>query len=374
MHELAKGLQARGHEVSVRTMGLPILSGSGKIEDPRDAYELDGVPVRRTPFDPALRRSVIWHTAGALLLRRHHTVRFGEIMSAKMPDAKADLAHVFMVMWQDTYASFGLARRLGLPVVFTPHFHPGFLDWVRKYCRPLLHQADAIIALTEFERQAYIKEGVPAEKIYCTGIGPAITPQFSAEKFRAKHNIKGRMVLFLARMSFYKNYRAVARAAPLVWREFPDTTFVFIGPGEWSSRPFFKRQKDPRILNLDKVPVQEKSDALAACDLLCVPSAMESFGGVYCEAWAMGKPVIGGDIPAVRELLQASQGGFAVKIKAMLARPKDVAARIIELLKDDALRTKMGENGRALVQRKFTWEALAAQTEKVYQDVLKRRS
>ena len=86
----------------------------------------------------------------------------------------------------------------------------------------------------------------------------------------------------------------------------------------------------------------------------------------------MGKPVIGGDIPAVRELLQESQGGFSVKVKAMLARPKDVAARIIELLKDDALRTKMGESGRALVQRKFTWEALTVQTEKVYQDVLAR--
>jgi hypothetical protein len=43
----------------------------------------------------------------------------------------------------------------------------------------------------------------------------------------------------------------------------------------------------PRVLDLDDLTEGEKQDALAACDVLCVPSEGELFGMVYFEAWAL---------------------------------------------------------------------------------------
>ncbi len=369
MEEMAKRLRARGHEVSIRTVGLPLICEDFVIE-PGDKYEWDGVSVQRIPFDRALRRDVFWSSVRANIWRKSNTVRLGKILGDRMGEAKVDLVHAYMVSWQDAYASFALARRLGVPVVFTPHLHPGKMDGVRNYCRPLLKEASSVIGLTDFERGIYIEEGVPAERVYSTGAGPSLMPQGDGARFREQHGIKGPMILFLARMEVYKNFLAVAEAARHVWPEFPEANFIFVGPKLHAAHRFFKRQKDPRIRSLGKVSLQEKTDALAACDLLCMPSGMESFGMTYCEAWSFGKPVIGGDVPAVRELIEKSQGGFLVKVHP--ARPKEIAARILDLLRDAALRTKMGESGRALVQKSYTWDALTVQTEKIYQETLAR--
>lgn len=112
---------------------------------------------------------------------------------------------------------------------------------------------------------------------------------------------------------------------------------------------------------LGAIDLQTKTDALAACDLLCVPSSQESFGAVYTEAWAMGKPVIGGDIPAVREVIADGQDGHVVA-----PEPTLLAERIARLLADPALRQQMGQAGRDKVQARYNWDILAEQTGQIY--------
>ena len=101
-----------------------------------------------------------------------------------------------------------------------------------------------------------------------------------------------------------------------------------------------------RILNLDDLPEEDKQDALAACDLLCVPSEGESFGMVYFEAWAYEKPVVALDLPVLRESVGATDGGLLVK-----STPCEIAQGISKLLENPALRTAMGLNGKKLAAR-----------------------
>ena len=58
---------------------------------------------------------------------------------------------------------------------------------------------------------------------------------------------------------------------------------------------------EPRIRHLGVITDAEKSSALAACSLLCVPSTEESLGVTYLEAWSFGKPVVAADIPVLGE-------------------------------------------------------------------------
>ena len=100
------------------------------------------------------------------------------------------------------------------------------------------------------------------------------------------------------------------------------------------------------------VPDEEaKADALAACDVFALPSAHESFGIVYVEAWSYGKPVICGPAPASRELVRDGLTGQWAE-----QTPESIAAAIIRLLGDRELRYKLGEAGRRFQLERLTWD------------------
>jgi glycosyltransferase involved in cell wall biosynthesis len=121
-----------------------------------------------------------------------------------------------------------------------------------------------------------------------------------------------------------------------------------------------------RILNLDDLTEGEKQDALAACDLLCVPSEGESFGMVYFEAWAYKKPVVALDLPVLRETIGAAQAGILVKND-----PCEVAAAITKLLSAGELRRVMGANGHQLALQ-HKWEETTQHYLQGYAEALRK--
>jgi glycosyltransferase involved in cell wall biosynthesis len=171
------------------------------------------------------------------------------------------------------------------------------------------------------------------------------------------------MVLFLGQHFSYKGFRVVLDAAPLVWRHVPEVAFVFAGPPVGRSERAFAGA-DRRILRLGTVGLREKTDALAACDVLCVPSTQESFGGVFTEAWSLGRPVIGSDIAPVREVIDDEVDGFVIPPSAPF-----VAARIRWILEHPAEAAAMGDAGRRKVAERWAWPVLAAATERIYEEV-----
>jgi glycosyltransferase involved in cell wall biosynthesis len=96
-----------------------------------------------------------------------------------------------------------------------------------------------------------------------------------------------------------------------------------------------------------------------------VPSTQESFGGVYTEAWTFSKPVIGCRIPAVSEVINDGENGLLVEQNA-----SDIAAKILQLLEDEAAALKMGNSGREKVTKEYSWEKIAEKTEDVYRTVV----
>jgi glycosyltransferase involved in cell wall biosynthesis len=278
---------------------------------------------------------------------------------------KADLVHNVRIGREGlSYASWQVAQNHNLPFVFTPVHHPRWIGWrYQQYIR-LYQLADAVIALTEAEKQILITLGVRQERIAVTGMGPILAPQADAATFLETHQITGPMVLFLGQHYRYKGYQQVLQAANLVWQKVPEAHFVFIGPAVKQSERDFQNS-DPRIHRLGKVDLQEKTNALAACTLLCVPSIQESFGGVYTEAWSFAKPVIGCSIPAVTEVIEDGVNGYLVE-----QDPHQIASRICDLLGDPATAEEIGLAGRRKVESRYTWPKIAARTEQVYEQVL----
>ncbi|NIM10385.1 MAG: glycosyltransferase [Candidatus Aminicenantes bacterium] len=278
----------------------------------------------------------------------------------------ADLVHNVRLGREGlSYASYKAARRNNIPFVLTPVHHP---RWVgRKYnaYNKLYTMADAVLALTHAEKEILVQQGVAEERVHVIGHGPVLESAAVPENFLKTHNIDGPMVLFLGQHYPYKGYKELLEAAKIVWQKIPDAHFVFIGPSVGQSESVFKEFQDKRILRLGLISLQEKTDALAACSLLCVPSTQESFGGVYAEAWCFKKPVIGCNIPAVAEVITHEIDGYLVS-----QDPGEIAEKIIFLLENENAAHQMGTSGKKKVEEKYTWQRIAQRVEKVYNQLI----
>lgn len=293
-------------------------------------------------------------------------------------------------------AALACARKLGVPFVFTPLLQvnqvlrdkaPQGDEWrngqstlipgsIGSYLVPGSYHdefwlksaraANGLISMTSFEKQFLVGEGIPAARIHEVGVGPLVAVKHDGAAFRKARGIGNEdMVLFLGRKHPAKGFEEVLAATARVWEKKPRVRFVFVGPKEGNAAEIFRKYDDPRILEIDQVELEEKTSAIQACDILCMPSFFEALGGVFLEAWCFEKPVIAGNTSALRELTENGRGGFLVDLD-----PADIAEKVIRLLDDPALRRRMGTWGRQKVESQYSWSVIAAKVENVYRQLV----
>ncbi|OGO15142.1 MAG: glycosyl transferase family 1 [Chloroflexi bacterium RBG_16_48_8] len=373
-HELARRLKDRhvirviSHWDSNRTdwlLGTTIFAPSEEYH-----YEIDNIPVLRMGFSLREKISLIPSTFLYYFAMDYCIPRISaKIRTRIAPIAKeCDIIHNVRIGREPiSFASWEVARQQDIPFVFTPVHHPRWKGYRNRAFLRLCRHSDGIIALTGSEKETMVSEGIPPEKIFITGIGPVLSDRADPIGFRYKNEIDGPMVLFLGQHYRYKGYLKVLRAAKIVWERFPEVHFVFIGPPVGDSERHFAQGKDRRVHRLGIVGLQEKTHALSACDILCVPSTQESFGGIYSEAWSFGKPVIGCPIPAVQEVISDGEDGLLVR-----QEEHDIADKLEFLLSHPSEAEKYGQAGKQKVISRFSWDHIASLTEQAYMKILGR--
>jgi glycosyltransferase involved in cell wall biosynthesis len=338
------------------------------------SYQIDGISVERIGLSQNTRLRLLPWVFAYPALQGMAIERIARELSREISPwaEKADLIHNCRIGREGiSYASFRLARQRDIPFIFTPFHHPRWSGWFHRYYHKLYCQADALIVLTEAEKRIMISLGVEEKRIHITGMAPTLVSGGDGQRFRDSHKLgSAPVILFLAQKYPYKGVKELLDSSNIVWKKFPEAVFLFIGPRTTFSEKLFKEIKDVHILDLDSMNPQslEKSDALAACTLLCVPSSQESFGGVYTEAWYFSKPVIGCNIPAVSEVINDGEDGYLVD-----QNPAQIADRIVYLLDNPGVAQRLGDNGKRKVEARFTWPKLAEITEKTYMDCLSGR-
>ena len=109
---------------------------------------------------------------------------------------------------------------------------------------------------------------------------------------------------------------------------------------------------------------EELAKEYDACDLLVLPSHSENFGAVVVDALAHAKPVIASTGTPWQVLAERRCGWW-------VENSPDSLARAIEEARTSPLE-EMGARGRALVEERFTWPAVARQMIKEYEHVLRQ--
>ena len=379
LHCLAKAAQAAGAEVKVLTY-----SGRNRTDWLRFAtvgaeepgqYEYEGVPVTRIGFSTATKlRMAPWAACyyAAIPAATRAIARLTKPYLPEIIDG-CDIIHFTRIGREFlTRACLDYAREKGIPFVLTPNHHPRWRGWRYVEYDKLYREADALAVYTPAEKEVLTRDiGVDPARIHVTGVGPIVCDTYSVPAFREIAGLKPgeTYALFLGQQYEYKGMAAILKALPEVWQCFPDLKFVFIGPPTPYSQELFKDVRDPRIINLGAVALDMKAAALADCAFLCMPSMQESFGGVYVEAWYYGKAVIGGDIPAIRCVIDHETNGLLSS-----QEPAELAGHLLTLLRDPERCARMGAAGREKAAREFSWDRIAQRALDIYRDLLQTRT
>jgi glycosyltransferase involved in cell wall biosynthesis len=146
-------------------------------------------------------------------------------------------------------------------------------------------------------------------------------------------------------------------------------------PGEWEGEHPYSVVEKERIDGVFFVGWRDHEDlrfGLGCADLMVAPSVGEAFGAVYLEAMSAGLPVVAtntGGPPTFLNLDPRTPEGWLI--------PPDDEDALVEVLVEAVTfpreRQARAKAGQALVQRGYSWEAVAEKVADVYDQVGRRR-
>jgi glycosyltransferase involved in cell wall biosynthesis len=177
--------------------------------------------------------------------------------------------------------------------------------------------------------------------------------------FRARHGLEGkRTVLYVGKPSLGKGWLVFVDAAEQVAREHPDVVFVGAGPDSPDRVPVGAALRWLGRLPHDAMPV-----LYGAADVVVLPAVgPEALSRVPLEAALAGRPTIGTRVGGIPEEIVDGQTGHLVPP----GDAKALAVALDGLLRDDTLRTAMGENARRFVAERFDPDAVVRSLLDVY--------
>lgn len=176
--------------------------------------------------------------------------------------------------------------------------------------------------------------------------------------------------------SFYPHHGVeyLVKSVPLVVRQIPKTKFLLIGSG--SEKPAIEqmvREKNlgDYVIFIGEIPYHTVPLYINASDV-CVmplikrpPIAREPSPLKLRDYLACARPVVGTDLPGVGDFLEGVEAGISVPQEDASA----LARSIIDLIHNPARAQRMGENGRKVVVREYTWAQTAYKIERVLLDI-----
>lgn len=186
------------------------------------------------------------------------------------------------------------------------------------------------------------------------------------EQLKIDTNTPEKYVFCLSRIDTNKGHDLLLNAYALIKDKIKDVDLV-IGGGSPNPKPrelgvfakmdeiIEKNNMQDRVTKIGYVSDEMMGPLYQQSQLFVLPSLFEPFGMTTQEAMASGKAVIASKFGGIRNVITHGKDGMLVDA----ANPQEFADALLELLSDDDKRDKMGLAARDLIEREFSWEAIA---------------
>lgn len=278
----------------------------------------------------------------------------------------ADVVHVhgnwtFPVWW-----GCWLAIRCGKRLAMSPQGsfdpvrlrHSGWkkrlVGWIDRW---MLRRASFVCATCEAERR-WCLDFSGGKDLPCSVIPNGTEMPLEADEVRAPHEV--RRVLFLGRIHPLKGLDMLLEAWRRVFgEEAKGWELVIRGPDERGLRAELERRADRlgisgSVIFQEGVYGADKWKVIRSADCFILPTRSENFGIAVAEALACEVPAICTEGAPWRELNTEQCGWWcSVSVDGIAEALRQMTAC------SDEERHAMGMRGRALVERKYTWEGVA---------------
>jgi glycosyltransferase involved in cell wall biosynthesis len=281
-----------------------------------------------------------------------------------------DLIHINNFPFLTTFQATRVAKKLHIKCVVHVHGVIGdrgfFLNSLQKYFgftlgHSIFNDTGRLICLTAKDAQEIVSYGCSIKKIRIIPNGVDI------DKFRPMGKGKPNSIIWCGRFVHQKGLEYLIEAMRIIVREKRNTEIrlVLVGDGPLFSRIYQIVRKHNLLNNIilkGLLPRNQLPHIINEASLFALPSLNEGMPYVLLEAMACGKAVIGSDISGINDIICHKETGFLVKPRDSRA----LAYAISELLVDDNLRKKMGQNARQLMMKKYSWSQIVTRMEAVY--------
>ncbi len=171
-----------------------------------------------------------------------------------------------------------------------------------------------------------------------------------------KRNPEKLNIGYIGRLEEWKGVKSLPYIIKKVKKR-EDINFHIVGDGPL--RSYLEERCEARFYGT--VPFSEIPEVFKKIDVLLLPSWIEGVPTVILEAFSSGCPVIARDVGSVSELV-SEESGFLVN------KDEEFVEKIIYLAQNKDLISKMGRNGRKIVEKCYSWERVV----EIFERVVKR--
>ena len=360
VRNLAGALAAQGHEVDVIASTEAYRVRSKDADQVAPSWE-DGVNVRRIRHPAGVLAPLISQQTGlpalhtpaleAFLAKPYDVLHFHNISLMggpsvlRMGQARVRLMSLHdhwlicptHALWKnrshacDKRTCFTCSIRSGLPPQlwrYTP-----LRDWSLK-------AVDRLLAPSEFTAEMHRANGITAPV--------EVLPLFSSIEGAAEAAPHPKRVVFAGRITALKGIEMLLR----VVAKMPDVELLVLGQGELRGQLTAAYAAHPNIRFLGKIEQHELADYYASAAAVVFPSLVpETFGLTIVEAAACGTPaIVARSSGGAAELVETTCGGL------LYNTDEELVAAIRQLVRDRALRDRLGAFARAGYEERYTKE------------------
>lgn len=363
VHEQAKALAARGHEVVV-------ISSVGVTPMMKKLRPKQAEVAARTPEQAVIDDIPVYYPRYLTLGNAGEKSLGGRLLAmAALPVAKKlhkekpfDVVHAHMLP-RDGHAGLIVARKLGVPFALTIHgtdiFHyfiPGKMPWPRNAM--IANEADALMAVSSLlmSRVAPYREKEKLSRIVPNGVDLSLVPKDTQNVPRAVISVG----TLKARKCMDRTLEAFARLA----EEYPDATLTIVGIGEMEAQLRSRIAElglEERVTLTGGLPHEQVLERMAKSDLFVLPSWGEGYGIVYIEAMAAGCIAVGAKDEGIEDTITDGENGFLVPAGDIDETERVMREVFANREKYAALREKGRQDARML-----TWARNAQTVEEIY--------
>ena len=271
-----------------------------------------------------------------------------------------------------------IAKLSGCPVLISSRRDMGILrgakhKWAYRLAAPLFNEVQTVSE--QVRKFCIAQDRLDARKVKTIYNGVAAERRPVPDKLHRLQEIihpenASHVITTLGHVRHIKGCDIFIRAASEVCRHFPRALFLIAGENHEPAH-YAELSRLIQTLGLtDNVRllggVRDVCELLSLSHIFCLPSRSEGLSNALLEGMALGLPCVATRVGGNPELIQHGRNGYLVAPE----NPHDLACAILDLMQSPENMAQMGNEGRLLVKRRFTEQAMMDQLMRSYERLL----